>query len=581
MSHRPPPPRAAHTSPFNPTASFSGHIARRNSDPLTAALQPPPNETPEQRDARLRREDDAKKRSEDIDRMLRREDKHRRKKAVKVLLLGQSESGKSTTLKQFQLLHTPTAFHKERIAWRFVIYLNLIRSIRRILEVIAPEENDAAEEEEESNERASIIITGSGPAPPPDPQPNYEYYRQRLAPLMDLEQRLMVVLADSEDNDEREATHLPATTSLPSAARTRATTPTLPSRPRIGTFTSFSSASSPHLPGRPPPISIPSSSIQLSSLPSASAYTSGTTSPRSPTSPGTSPASGSELALRPGNRWKGRLALGIFSNAKHANSGELEGWWEDPNDPVHLLNQSALVMTELWRDPTVRSALAEKRVRLEESSGFYLDEINRITAKMYFPTDDDVLRARLKTTGVVEHRFSLSKSTEFRGVEWVIYDVGGSRNQRQAWAPYFDDVNAIIFLAPISVFDQTLAEDPSVNRLHDSFTLWKYVIENKLLAHVNIVLFLNKCDLLKKKLQSGVRLSRHMPSYEDRPNDYDSVSQYFRNRFGAMHQSLTPNKSRDLYIHLTSVTDTRKTHTIISNVRDIILTTNLKSSSLM
>ena len=50
-----------------------------------------------------------------------------------------------------------------------------------------------------------------------------------------------------------------------------------------------------------------------------------------------------------------------------------------------------------------------------------------------------MLKARLKTTGVVEHKFTLAKSTEFRGVEWVIYDVGGARNQRQAWAPYFDD----------------------------------------------------------------------------------------------------------------------------------------------
>lgn len=94
------------------------------------------------------------------------------------------------------------------------------------------------------------------------------------------------------------------------------------------------------------------------------------------------------------------------------------------------------------------------------------------------------MKARLKTTGVVEHSFTLSKTNEFRGVDWKIYDVGGARNQRQAWAPYFDDgkssehcfrrmgcgclltadclynrpVNAIIFLAPISAFDQVLAE---------------------------------------------------------------------------------------------------------------------------
>ena len=54
--------------------------------------------------------------------------------------------------------------------------------------------------------------------------------------------------------------------------------------------------------------------------------------------------------------------------------------------------------------------------------------------------------------------------------------------------------------------------------------LWKSVIENKLLAHVNIVLFLNKCDLLKKKLESGVRLKNYMPTY-NRPNDYETVSQ--------------------------------------------------------
>ena len=52
---------------------------------------------------------------------------------------------------------------------------------------------------------------------------------------------------------------------------------------------------------------------------------------------------------------------------------------------------------------------------------------------------DDVLKARLKTTGVVEHTFTLSNRSEMRGVDWKIYDVGGARNQRHAWAPYFDD----------------------------------------------------------------------------------------------------------------------------------------------
>lgn len=66
-------------------------------DPLTAALAPPPGETLEQRALRLRVELEAKQRSDEIDEALK-VDKlalKRRRKATKVLLLGQAESGES------------------------------------------------------------------------------------------------------------------------------------------------------------------------------------------------------------------------------------------------------------------------------------------------------------------------------------------------------------------------------------------------------------------------------------------------------------------------------------------------------
>jgi guanine nucleotide-binding protein alpha-1 subunit len=68
------------------------------------------------------------------------------------------------------------------------------------------------------------------------------------------------------------------------------------------------------------------------------------------------------------------------------------------------------------------------------------------------------------------------------------------------------------------------SQDPTVNRLEDSFLLWKAVVSNKLMSNVNIILFLNKCDLLQRKLATGVKLSRYMSGYGNRPNDYESVS---------------------------------------------------------
>lgn len=63
-------------------------------DPLALIMAPPPNETPEERSIRLQREEDARRISEAIDESLKRErQEQRRRKTVKLLLLGQSESG--------------------------------------------------------------------------------------------------------------------------------------------------------------------------------------------------------------------------------------------------------------------------------------------------------------------------------------------------------------------------------------------------------------------------------------------------------------------------------------------------------
>jgi len=238
-------------------------------------------------------------------------------------------------------------------------------------------------------------------------------------------------------------------------------------------------------------------------------------------------------------------------------------------------------MIRLWNDDWIRGRLIERRVRVQESSGFYLNEIERITAKNYTPTDEDVLKARLKTVGVIEHQFTISMGP-MRGVSnWIIYDVGGARNQRHAWAPYFQDVTSIIFLAPISAFDQVLTEDPRINRLEDSLLLWRGIVSNKLLEGVPIVIFLNKCDLLREKLEAGVQLKNHLITYGDRPNDYESVAKYLRNKFGAMHKQHTTNPDRQLFIHYTAVIDKEKTAEIIANVREAVLRLNLKNLKLM
>lgn len=75
-------------------------------DPFDQFLKPPANETVTDRRERLRREADAKAVSEAINAQLRKERTQMKKSAVKILLLGQAESGKSTTLKSRSFEYT-------------------------------------------------------------------------------------------------------------------------------------------------------------------------------------------------------------------------------------------------------------------------------------------------------------------------------------------------------------------------------------------------------------------------------------------------------------------------------------------
>lgn len=100
--------------------------------------------------------------------------------------------------------------------------------------------------------------------------------------------------------------------------------------------------------------------------------------------------------------------------------------------------------------------------------------------------------------------------------------------------------------------------------------LWKAICSNKLLANVDLVLFLNKCDILDAKLKSGIQLAKYVRSYGDRPNDLDTACKCwpflfsaldpsltdladFRSKFNAIHREYSP-LPRKFYGFCTSVT---------------------------
>jgi guanine nucleotide-binding protein subunit alpha len=57
----------------------------------------------------------------------------------------------------------------------------------------------------------------------------------------------------------------------------------------------------------------------------------------------------------------------------------------------------------------------------------YFDNIMRIAQPGYIPTEQDIVRSRVKSTGISESKFNVGQLT------WKVFDVGGQRSERKKW----------------------------------------------------------------------------------------------------------------------------------------------------
>lgn len=91
----------------------------------------------------------------------------------------------------------------------------------------------------------------------------------------------------------------------------------------------------------------------------------------------------------------------------------------------------------------------------------FFQDIDRLFQKDFLPTDQDILRTRLRTTGISETIFELGNLT------YKMVDVGGQRSERKKWIHVFDNVQVVLFLVAISGYDHVLVEDRNgVSPLH-------------------------------------------------------------------------------------------------------------------
>ncbi|KHJ93486.1 g-protein alpha subunit [Oesophagostomum dentatum] len=206
----------------------------------------------------------------------------------------------------------------------------------------------------------------------------------------------------------------------------------------------------------------------------------------------------------------GMKALNIpFASKQSSDYAALIKRTLDKKDEFQPLTEEMYkAIKTLWNDKGVEAAFERRdEFYLHDSAKYFLDALDRIYDKNFVPTEQDILRTRIATMGVIEVCFTMKNKL------WRVFDVGGQRSQRKKWIHCFDDAKAVIYVASLSEYDQVLLEDDSTNRMQESLQLFRQVINNKYFVNTSVILFLNKKDLFEKKIGHGRSLRIAFPNY--------------------------------------------------------------------
>jgi GTPase SAR1 family protein len=224
----------------------------------------------------------------------------------------------------------------------------------------------------------------------------------------------------------------------------------------------------------------------------------------------------------------------------------------------------------LWADEGIRNTFKlRSKYQFLDTAGYFFDAIDRISHPHYEPTYTDVLRCRVRTTGIVETQFKLASH------EFLLIDVGGQRNERKKWIHSFDGVTAVLFVASLSEFDQLLFEDNTTNRVVESLNLFEEICSTRWFLKSPIILFLNKRDLFEEKIKT-VDMKQFFGDYEG-AYDYTAGVEFITKKFLSR---IGPKKPTQIYAHVTCATDTDNVAHVFNDVKDIIIRQSVDQSGL-
>ncbi|KAM3187353.1 hypothetical protein ACTXT7_002462 [Hymenolepis weldensis] len=191
----------------------------------------------------------------------------------------------------------------------------------------------------------------------------------------------------------------------------------------------------------------------------------------------------------------------------------------------------------IWADPSIQTAFNRRSLLItedfaehlrtnlplrSENTRYYLNRLNQIAIPNYVPTNEDIVWSRRPTDSIIE------EDIHVHGTSLLFVDVGGQTKERRKWCQTFDGMNSILFLVGSSHYDELYLDRVTGeyrNKLREAMTVFEGLINFESFRRVSIIIFFNKSDLLKEKIEarcSGIRA--HFSEFPENADEFNLVA---------------------------------------------------------
>jgi len=159
------------------------------------------------------------------------------------------------------------------------------------------------------------------------------------------------------------------------------------------------------------------------------------------------------------------------------------------------------ILRAVWEDPTSQLIVKQYQERIATTHiAYFWENIDRIMQDSFKPTDEDILRIRMRTVGAYSTIVRIERNY------FEFFDVGGQKPERAKWEKLLQsqEFSCILYFLATDEWD-VMDEEREIDstKMEMSRIIFKEVLSSKDIPEdVPIILFMNRSDLFSERIKN-------------------------------------------------------------------------------